>query len=150
MPKPILTTAALTVLAGVIVFAIYTVLFGSALFHRPGERAINPGQAQENVFVNAPTKTLEGSVPVTDPNYTEEYKVAHTDSYEIVYQKLYDIYIIALLKRPIEETRKEAEREFLRIANADLAVACSLQVKVVVPAYVDPAYAGQEMPLSGC
>jgi hypothetical protein len=150
MNSRLLTPLVLTALALMFVAVIFAVLFDDILFHAVGDRATTIKQAQENILYNAPTKTPQGSLPVSDPDDTREYVLVRTDKYEIVYQELYNLYIIAILKQPLEETRAEAEQEFLRLLNTDIGVACRLAVHVVVPAYVDQAAAGQALPLSGC
>lgn len=148
MTTRLLTPVALGLLGILCTVAIFVVLFGG-FAHEPGTPARTLSQAQENIIYNAPIKDAQGK-PVIVDDVVQEYQIARTDKYHIVYQKTYDTYRIAILAQPFEEVRREAEQEFLRFLNADSNITCRLQVKIVVPAYVDPLLAGEEFSLSAC
>lgn len=101
---------------------------------------INPvEQAKKNALSNpVETNSRGGALIVNRPTY------------QIVYQKDFDRFLISVTGSPFEEVRQEAEQEFLSIAKTNKSVACQLNVVVGTPYFANPGLAGQEFPLSFC
>lgn len=56
--------------------------------------------------------------------------------FEIEYQKPFDLFLISLLDKPLDEVRKEAEKALLEKAGGELEALCQLNVLVSSPYFV--------------
>lgn len=72
------------------------------------------------------------------------------NSYQIVYLKNSNNFLISILDSPFEKFKLVAEQEFLRLLGVSEIDACRLNVTVTTPAFANPAEAGGIYKLSFC
>ena len=88
--------------------------------------------------------------PLISRDWIQSYLLAQEGGYQITYQKTYDTFLISINGSPFESVRQNAETKFLEIVGGDREIACRFKVRVVTPAFANPALAGQEFPLNFC
>lgn len=71
-------------------------------------------------------------------------------SFNLAYFRPDGTILIALKKKPIFETRKDAEKSLLEIMGINKDAACKLNVSIEVPVSIDENYAGENLGLSFC
>lgn len=76
--------------------------------------------------------------------------IAKEDAYHIVYYDMDSSVFITLNKKPLVETRKQAEQAFLQKFGLQKAEACRITVVLNTTKYVDPLAAGRDYGLSFC
>lgn len=84
--------------------------------------------------------------------HSYQLNVTETDDllpYEMHYYPPYAFSII-LFERPFDETRQQAETDFLALMGVSQEEACRIDVVVVVPPYLDESLAGRNLGLSFC
>lgn len=87
---------------------------------------------------------------VVETNKQGNKLVINESGYQILYLKEFDQFLISILQSPFETIRQEAEKEFLRITQAEKDTACQLDVVITTPRFANPDLAGQTFYLSFC
>jgi len=77
----------------------------------------------------ATERTRQGDAVLTDNNW-----------YSIYFNQADSIFIITLLKTPVEEARLKAEADFSKYLNLSKRDLCALDVSLSAPYWVDPLY----------
>jgi lipopolysaccharide export LptBFGC system permease protein LptF len=100
---------------------------------------ITPEEAKKNVISQMKKANEEDTVLIID-----------RQGYQILYFRQSDQFLISVLKSPFEEIKQEAEKEFLRITQANKKILCQLNVVITTPRFANPDLAGQTFYLSFC
>jgi len=131
----------------ILIVLILILLSGTVLYLKFGKKQLPSvdkqqlkiEKARENAFSKTVKTNGEGDALIVDK-----------PTYQIVYLKKNDQFLISINKSPFEEIRKEAEEEFRKITQADQEILCKLNVEVTTPSFANPSLSGKIFPLSFC
>jgi hypothetical protein len=133
----LLTNRRLLIIGGGIVLVALTVL---VLFF-----FASPASTPQEIVDNAPVQ------PVPFPSGGFEGVVFPTsDAYDIQYYGTIEQFLIFINAAPFEPHRQDAEGAFLTVLGISEEEACTLDVTIRTPAFVNPDQGGREFPLSFC
>jgi hypothetical protein len=132
----------------------------------PAQNGTNPFGFADGTGTSASSTlriALVDGTETTVPDFTKEsqpswasveagYQVGGSDesAYQILYFPENSGFLISLLKEPLGENRRHAERELKAKLGLSEAELCKLQAQVATSIDVNETYAGQELGLSFC
>lgn len=104
------------------------------------------------------TETIESQGVTIESPYLNEYErnrrgdttFVENINYSIIYFAVDDQFLISITGAPFETYRKQAENDLLTELNVTQDQACTLDVVISTPGYVNPNEAGQNYSLSWC
>lgn len=116
----------------------------------PSATPLNP--AASSVTLHTPSGPLEVKNFAKHPVETigDVVAIAENADYHITYFVKDESFAIALLAKPLQRARDEAEAALLEALGVDRWHACSLKVTLAVPVDVDASLAGRDYGLSFC
>ena len=83
-------------------------------------------------------------------NERNVYLVDEPNKYQLLYEEGFDQFLISISGSLFEELRGEAEQRLISDLNIQPQEACSLNVLITTPAFVNPDYSGKAYRLSFC
>ena len=103
-------------------------------------RKITISGIQTNNFISSPIET----------NKNGDVLFIKAKNYQIAYLEEFNQFMIVIIAPPFEETRNQAEDEFLKTLGITQEQACRLSVTVGFSRFAPPDLAGKNFPLSFC
>jgi len=109
------------------------VLTGATLliFRKPHK---TPDEVKGDLIKNA--EPSESGQEVVIVEESEEEGLYGNPRFEIQYQEPFDLFLISILARPVEEVRKEAEQALLEKTGGELEALCQLNVMISAPNFI--------------
>ncbi|MFH1971552.1 MAG: hypothetical protein ABIJ05_04180 [Patescibacteria group bacterium] len=107
-------------------------------------------------------KPIGPTIPISDVNVNNFYNLnpkinergdvtfVDRQNFQILYFSKENEFLISILGSPFEESRQEAEKEFLKQLNINEEKACQLKVIISTPNFANPNESGQNYKLSFC
>lgn len=150
--KTLLLLLVLTIaISGAIIFFLFSSKDGDSQLEVIQATAAKAAVSNGEVFDDS------GDVLQTTPgDYYLAYEV-DTDNpaeeiYSIFYSENDNLFRIFIPSRPFNQVQSQAETKFLQLVEFESRQqdACKLNVRIIIPNWGDPLYAGQTLPLSFC
>ncbi len=102
-------------------------------------------------------KIIISGIPIKNPYISPvqldtqgDSLMTSTETYNLVYLKPFNEFLISITGAPFEVNRQLAEKAFLERVGITQEQACQIKVTITTPASVNPTEAGQKYPLSFC
>lgn len=134
----------------IIIILAFDIFITTAYFWYNQKKLTENNQAQENVLEKIEDAKNNALSEIIETNNQGDSLIVNKSSYQIIYHKNLDQFMISILKSPFEDIRQIAEQEFLQITQADVATVCKLDAVVTTPYFANPDLAGKIFPLSFC
>ncbi|HMS22271.1 MAG TPA: hypothetical protein PKA38_00755 [Candidatus Levybacteria bacterium] len=144
------------VLVGIVVVgSLIIFLLSSAPQKAPPQTVIIPTKIP-SALPTTDTITISG-IPIKNPYISPvqldtqgDSLMTRTETYNLVYLKPFNEFLISITGAPFEINRQLAEKAFLKRLGVTEEQACQIKVTITTPVSVNPAEAGQKYQLSFC
>ncbi|MFH1451368.1 MAG: hypothetical protein ABIF89_02050 [bacterium] len=118
----------------IIISVIIVLCLGIVAFFLMKKESLTPEELKEVLIEQAAPSESGPDVLIVDKS--EQEGLYGNPRYEIQYQEPFDLFLISILAKPIEEVRIEAENALLEKAEGNLEALCQFNVMISSPSFI--------------
>ncbi len=148
----------LFILASVLIIIVIFLLLAFLSTIKKSEKAVAPQEINPSPTIPQGQTIEISQIPLNNfyksaskiDSQQDAYIVNIPKKYQILYMPKFNSFLIGITGSPFEPLREEAEKILLEKTGLSQSDACSLDIKITTPHFVNPDYSGKSYPLSFC